>query len=903
MFHKESSSLLQQQPRGGGGGGDGTTNNNNKKKALDIPLKKSDRRRLLDRVHTYFTHFMVISSNTSTNYTTTTANTTETVSDDTVTTTTTEKKNEKEVEAVMVPPPARPPTIPLRWMEMLETTFLQGDLAVRSISLSPQQQGSHHQHHQHCKMMLYLRSPTPNDNNPTDGPSNMPATTTTRTTTTTIPPLSSDIWPYTTSTQFVWMTLEDKKGNILCESPTVALWSVLMGMITTTPTITTTMTMTTTTTTTSENNINNNNDDDDTMLYDLIMNGNGCIHVHPAVSHYICKGADLMKAGMRSLPKVTTGHHHDQQEQEKQHHPRPTTKSPAAAIMSSSRNKPFTTVLPIVVQGNSQPFAVGLLRVRSDESIGAGTKGIGVEIWNTYGDDLWRTTTTTTTAGANHSQGRKNNNNNHGYMNPIGGALFENGHYGNIGFQNGKSVLPILVNPQHNDSSDDDEDDEDNENNNNNNVDDDESAPKNDHIGVKVMSQEAEEEDDDNDGMTSRNALPIREAAESHGEEEEQTVESVEEMRHDDKATRVSSPTPLLSPDEVLHQAVLRGLLILQKKDIPMVMTTFYSNHVIPNRLPGTTIDMKSTTYKKFGIYLKEQMQRGLLQAGKDISNKKNMDPMACLLSFNKGHEDFKGIEKSDVISTLVQSKNGPLKKLVLVSLYTIPHHWVSLLRLDDDDVKGTHATSEVRRGKGMLTSSEIKTILESYLTREGLIVTNDKGKVQLDGSLSVALFKGNPNPPPEIMTRQDLFQTFLSKLGSAYALVEMPGSKIIKLSSGNPPMIEIEVSMRQSKKFVTRVRGLEDYFIDGSNFAKDVSKRLACSSSVDIEASTGRPALKKGHVECIFQGNIVTELEALLLGDESLSNHGGIKDSYYSVPKQALSIQLRKGVPTRKKR
>lgn len=95
----------------------------------------------------------------------------------------------------------------------------------------------------------------------------------------------------------------------------------------------------------------------------------------------------------------------------------------------------------------------------------------------------------------------------------------------------------------------------------------------------------------------------------------------------------------------------------------------------------------------------------------------------------------------------------------------------------------------------------------------------------------------------------------------------------------------------------------MEDYGIDASYFAKDVAKRFACAAAVDTEAAAGRPALKKGKAECVFQGNIVTELEALLLGDESLSSHGGVKDSEYSVPKQALSITLRKGVPARKKK
>jgi translation initiation factor 1 (eIF-1/SUI1) len=133
-----------------------------------------------------------------------------------------------------------------------------------------------------------------------------------------------------------------------------------------------------------------------------------------------------------------------------------------------------------------------------------------------------------------------------------------------------------------------------------------------------------------------------------------------------------------------------------------------------------------------------------------------------------------------------------------------------------------------------------------------------------------------------------------------AYALVEMPGSKILELSRNSPPQVEIEVSMRQSRKFVTRIRGCKDYSIDPVLFSKDVARRFACSAAVETDA-VGRAALKKGRVELVFQGNLVDELEALLV-DESLSSHGGVKGSDYCIPKTVLEITLRKGVPGRKK-
>jgi len=266
--------------------------------------------------------------------------------------------------------------------------------------------------------------------------------------------------------------------------------------------------------------------------------------------------------------------------------------------------------------------------------------------------------------------------------------------------------------------------------------------------------------------------------------------------------------------------------------------------------------------------------------------------------------------------------------------LYTIPTHWTDLLRLDIDDVKAINASSEVRKGTGMLTLPEIRKILDDYLQREELVVPKSS-TVLLDGPLTDALYKkkkknnkkaqeqqhpedgtggGGGEVYPQKVSRKELSKQFLSKLGLAYALVQMPGSKIIKLCVGSPPKIEIEVIRRQTKKYKTYVRGLEEYNIitaidedSKTKFCKDITKRLAVSGSIDTDPhSNGRAALaKKGYVEYVFGANIVDELEALLTGDESLSDHGGVKKvkgwEYPRIPLSVIKVTLRKGVPVRK--
>ena len=111
-----------------------------------------------------------------------------------------------------------------------------------------------------------------------------------------------------------------------------------------------------------------------------------------------------------------------------------------------------------------------------------------------------------------------------------------------------------------------------------------------------------------------------------------------------------------------------------------------------------------------------------------------------------------------------------------------------------------------------------------------------------------------------------------------------------------------IEVTRRQSNKFVTTVRGLEVFGVDPSALAKDVGQRFACASSVVPPPPRTSGGGGGATTQVQFQGNLASELEALLLGDESLTNHGGAKGSTYHLPKNSITVVLRKGVPARKK-
>jgi translation initiation factor 2D len=206
------------------------------------------------------------------------------------------------------------------------------------------------------------------------------------------------------------------------------------------------------------------------------------------------------------------------------------------------------------------------------------------------------------------------------------------------------------------------------------------------------------------------------------------------------------------------------------------------------------------------------------------------------------------------------------------------------------------------------LTLSEVRSILDQYVDDNELVVPDSPEYVNLNGPLTDVLFKTkkkkDPNAPmpqpaaPTRLSRKDLFVAWQSRLEPAYALVQVPGSTVVSLGRGAPPQMVLTVSKRSGNKYITTISGpFEVFQVEPNALAKELSHRFACAASV------GESSIGKGNVEVLLQGYLVDEVQALLLGDERLSGHGGVKDSPYQLPKGSIQVVLGKGVPARKKK
>ena len=254
MFHKEGSCTdvisssnnggSKSKPKGKGKGRQQTENPTIVSKAVDVPLRKSDRRKLRQRVAAYFSG---VSSSTCSEL----ESVREGVADANISGEDGDDANEKSAK-----------TDPLE--VLLDEIFLKGGtISSRSLprplskvyntnSSESKTKGNHE------NIVLYVKSPSPpgSENN-------------------------GIFWPYIKKTQFAWIALEDKKsGAVLHETPSVALLAVIWHAI-----------------------IFKDPEQAQAVSLQSNFERNRIVTVPSPVSRYLCRGADLMRAGILFAPQ------------------------------------------------------------------------------------------------------------------------------------------------------------------------------------------------------------------------------------------------------------------------------------------------------------------------------------------------------------------------------------------------------------------------------------------------------------------------------------------------------------------------------------------------------------------------------------------------------------------------
>lgn len=294
--------------------------------------------------------------------------------------------------------------------------------------------------------------------------------------------------------------------------------------------------------------------------------------------------------------------------------------------------------------------------------------------------------------------------------------------------------------------------------------------------------------------------------------------------------------------DAYLDKCLLQALhTTVKDKDLPMPGSTLWSNHILPCRPSGITLDIKKSSHKKLSKWLQAKSSAGLISVKEDKYKKESM-----LFSVNRGHPDYlsfkpekRPAEKaSQAVDHAASDNIQPAKILEVTEVYKPSVH-----------VNPIFASVGADTGR-LYTFSEACDVVFNYIEKENLVKPTAKSIVVLDPTLCDALFKGaikkGTTYPTEIH-KKDLGSKFVNRM-QAHHVVSRGSQSVVR--KGALKTIQIVTERRQGNKKMTKLSGLETFLMDPEALASELQKKFACSTTVaELPGKKGQEVLIQGGV------------------------------------------------------
>lgn len=353
-----------------------------------------------------------------------------------------------------------------------------------------------------------------------------------------------------------------------------------------------------------------------------------------------------------------------------------------------------------------------------------------------------------------------------------------------------------------------------------------------------------------------------------HSEAMEEVTDGVDELKLPEDKTTEQAPDEMehhnLTSEEVdslLHKCLLQALYTsIKDKDLPMPGSTLWSNHILPCRPPGITLDIKKSSHKKLSKWLQSKSSSGLISAKEDKYKKE-----VILLGINRKHPDYMAFRPEKRVQEPVErekavAESSVTKQLEVSEVYKPTSHVKPIFLAVEADMEKYYSASEA------------SDIVFRYVEKENLVKPTDKAKVILDVALCDALYKGAIKKglayPTEIH-KKDLGSTFLNRM-QVHHKVSRGAQEVIR--KGAIRTIQIMTERRQGNKKMTRLSGLECFLMDPDSLASELQKKFACSTT------TAELPGKKGQYEVLVQGGVIDDLAKHLV-------------DHYGVPKRFIEV------------
>ncbi|KAG2231959.1 hypothetical protein INT48_001268 [Thamnidium elegans] len=317
--------------------------------------------------------------------------------------------------------------------------------------------------------------------------------------------------------------------------------------------------------------------------------------------------------------------------------------------------------------------------------------------------------------------------------------------------------------------------------------------------------------------------------------------------------------------DEWLKKSLYQALVYKIKESnastiLPLSASSLYSAYIMPCRPMdvGTEIDIKKSSYKKLQKFLKAMDKSGLLKT-------KEQRGETMLISVNWSHPSLQGLHKYKTMESTTQPTKDTAKQTIKPTLQQQKSKQEQAEIQEIFKPLGTSMIKFFEEAKhdtdALYTIPEVRAVVADYIKLHDLVNPQNQKMIKIDPVMcDTILTKPEYNSINELARDQILHRICLKM--QPFHSIKLPGKEPV-LRKGQPKPVEITQEIRQGRKTITKVTGVEGFGLDVEELSKELTR--LCASSTTYNTIQG-VSPKNPLYEIMVQGPQIKTITELML-------------------------------------
>eukprot|EP01135_Chromosphaera_perkinsii_P000283 Nk52_evm52s62 gene=Nk52_evmTU52s62 len=274
--------------------------------------------------------------------------------------------------------------------------------------------------------------------------------------------------------------------------------------------------------------------------------------------------------------------------------------------------------------------------------------------------------------------------------------------------------------------------------------------------------------------------------------------------------------------NEEFLKSFLEGLLACPSDAFPILGSTFASQH-----MKGGGV--KATKWKKYATFWKAMEKDGVIKTK----------------AYTKGNSSIVSYEANHPLMDEVGAKQKKVKSAGGGKAAKMPASGKRALKIEEfyrPVGKQVEFFKDMGIEKGtLLSKNEVRDIINRYAEENNLVDPESRGDILISAVLSSSVVSKKERDAYSL-PRATVVNSCLKEMSPHYSI--QFGEEPLTLRKGVLKPIIASQEQRMGRKFVTVVKGLENFGIDPAAFASSMQKRAACSTSVfdEFEGKVNSP-------------------------------------------------------------